>query len=183
MTGFFSSIGGYISHIGNVLSTITNDSLLGKLLIGTGAVALAYITPIVGLLITCFALTAVDMLYGIAVAKKQKQKITSDKNWQGTICKLWHELVLLLSARLVEFTVLGTSGVFVLTGGITVIISLTELWSIIENLNTINPNGPWKILGKFLKKKGEEYVGMHLDLDKKHESDTHVVKRPPKRRR
>jgi hypothetical protein len=72
MTGFFSSIGGYISHIGNVLSTITNDSLLGKLLIGTGAVALAYITPIVGLLITCFALTAVDMLYGIAVAKKQK---------------------------------------------------------------------------------------------------------------
>lgn len=49
-------------------------------------------------------------------------------------------------ARLIEFTVLDYSGVFVLTGGITVIISLTELWSIIENLNTLYPKGPWKVL-------------------------------------
>jgi len=55
--------------------------------------------------------------------------------------------------------------VFVLTGGTTVIIALTELWSIIENLNTINPHGPWKALGKFLKKKGEDYIGTEIDLD------------------
>jgi hypothetical protein len=66
----------------------------------------------------------------------------------------------------VEFTVLGAEGVFVLTGGVTVIVSLTELWSIIENLNTLYPKGPWKILGAFLKKKGEEYTGIELDLDK-----------------
>jgi hypothetical protein len=41
------------------------------MMIGAGAVLTAYITPIVGLLVTCFALTAVDMIYGIAVARKQ----------------------------------------------------------------------------------------------------------------
>lgn len=162
---FFSSIGSYFTHIQEMLNAITGDSLFGKLLVGAGAVATAYFTPIVGLIVTCFALTAVDMIYGFAVARKQHQKITSDKNWQGTICKLWHEMVLLFLARLIEFTVLDASGVFILTGGVTVIISLTELWSIIENLNTLNPKGPWKVLGAFLKKKGEEYTGIELELD------------------
>jgi len=50
------------------------------------------------------------------------------------------------------------------------------LWSIIENLNTIDPNGPWRILGKFLKKKGEDYTGIELDFDKnEHTDDTKVV--------
>ena len=41
------------------------------MMIGAGAVLTAYITPIVGLLVTCFALTTADMIYGIAVARKQ----------------------------------------------------------------------------------------------------------------
>ena len=61
---------------------------------------------------------------------------------------------------------------FVLTGGATVIIGLTEFWSILENLNTLNPNGPWRSLGKFLKKKGEEYIGTEIDL-KEHDDTKH----------
>ena len=64
---------------------------------------------------------------------------------------------------MLEFTVLGSAGVFVLTGGATVIIGLTELWSILENLNTLNPKGPWRALGKFLKKKGEDYTGINIE--------------------
>lgn len=45
------------------------------------------------------------------------------------------------------------------------------MWSIIENLNTVDPNGPWKIIGKFLKKKGEDYTGIELELN----SDEHNV--------
>lgn len=87
-------------------------------------------------------------------------------------------------ARLIEFTVLDYSGVFVLTGGITVIISLTELWSIIENLNTLYPNGPWKVLKAFLKKKGEDYTGIELDnLDDEHSNDNNVGHKPQKYRR
>jgi hypothetical protein len=147
-------------------------------LIGAGAVMAAYLSPIIGLLVTCFVLTLVDMGYGIAVAKKQKKKITSDRNWHGTISKLWHEVLLIGMARLVEFTVLGSEGVFILTGGITVIVSLTELWSIIENLNTLYPNGPWKLIGAFLKKKGEDYVGMNIDIENGTVDDINVVEEP-----
>nr|DAV06134.1 MAG TPA: holin [Bacteriophage sp.] len=74
---------------------------------------------------------------------------------------------------MLEFNVLGTDGVFVLTGGATVIITLTELWSILENLNTLNPNGPWRALGKFLKKKGESYTGVELNLNEYDKDDSH----------
>lgn len=178
------SIGTFIRHVADTVNTITNGSAWGKFWVAAGAVFTAYITPIVGLLVTCFALTAVDMLYGLAVARKQQQKITSDKNWHGTLEKLFHEVTLLGMARLIEFTVMGTEGVFVLTGGITVIIALTELWSIIENLNTLYPKGPWKILGAFLKKKGEDYVGMELELNKdEHTDDTNVAEKSLEDRR
>lgn len=182
--GFFSSAGSFVQHIKNTINAITQGNMWSNITIGAGALLTAYITPIVGLLVTCFTLTVADMFYGIAVAKKQKQKITSDKNWHGTLCKLWHEVMLIGMARLVEFTVLGSEGVFVLTGGITVIIALTELWSIIENLNTLYPNGPWKILKAFLKKKGEDYTGIELELDKdEHSNDTNVVNEPQEDRR
>ncbi|MEE3413813.1 MAG: hypothetical protein VZR53_00390 [Prevotella sp.] len=67
---------------------------------------------------------------------------------------------------------------FILTGGVTAIITLTELWSIIENLNTLDPKGPWKLLGKFLRKKGEDYTGIDLNFDDDDTNDTPVVKEP-----
>lgn len=175
---FFGSIGEYVSHLGDALGSITQNNAIANVLIGAGAVMAAYLSPIIGLLVTCFVLTLVDMGYGIAVAKKQKKKITSDRNWHGTISKLWHEVLLIGMARLVEFTVLGSEGVFILTGGITVIVSLTELWSIIENLNTLYPNGPWKLIGAFLKKKGEDYVGMNIDIENGTVDDINVVEEP-----
>lgn len=171
----FGSIGTFLQHISNTINTITHGSAMSKACIAAGSILTAYITPVVGLLVTCFALTAVDMMYGIAVARKQHKKITSDKNWHGTLAKLFHEITLLCMARLVEFTVVGSEGVFVLTGGITVIISITELWSIIENLNTLYPKGPWKILGAFLKKKGEDYTGIELELNDNGHTDNHTV--------
>lgn len=183
MTGWFESIGKYITHIGDSISALTQNSAIANMMIGAGAVLGAYFAPIVGLIITCFVLTAIDMGYGIAVAKKLKKKITSEKNWSGTITKIWHELLLLGMARLVEFTVLGSEGVFVLTGGITIIVSLTELWSIIENLNTLYPDGPWKLIGAFLKKKGEDYIGMDINLKDGDTDDTDVVEEPLEDRR
>ena len=109
-----------------------------------GTAITAFYSPIAALLIACFAFTAVDMFYGIKVACKQNKKIESHKGWKGTLTKLADEMVIISLARLLELAVLGEQGVFVLTGGSTVIIALTELWSILENLNTLNPDGPWK---------------------------------------
>lgn len=158
-----------------MFASISGGTVLGKCLVASGALLTAFFVPIVGLLVTCFATTFIDMIYGMKVARKFNKKITSGKNWKGTLHKLKDELLILSLARLIEFTVLGSEGVFVLTGGATIIISLTELWSIIENLNTLDPTGPWKVLKKFLRKKGEDYTGITLEeLDDEHTSDTEV---------
>lgn len=155
-----------LNSVGNMFSQLSNGTTVGKLAITAGALLTSYITPIFGLLVLCFICSVIDMLYGIKVAKKQHIKITSKKNWKGTLGKIKDEFVLILLAHLIEFTVLGDDVAFILSGGITVIIALTELWSILENLNTLNPDGPWRPLGKFLKKKGEDYIGVELDLNK-----------------
>jgi phage-related holin len=115
------------------------------------------------------------MIFGMKVARRFKKKIESGKNWRGTIRKIIDEFTIILIAHGIEWAVLDQSGVFVLTGGVTAIVTLTELWSIIENLNTIDPKGPWQILGKFLKKKGEDYTGIELDFNNEHTDDNKVV--------
>jgi hypothetical protein len=62
-----------------------------------------------------------------------------------------------------------------LTGGVTAIIALTEFWSVIENLNTIDPKGPWRVLGKFLRKKGEDYTGIELNFNENERTDDNKV--------
>lgn len=152
-----------LNSIVHMYNTISGDTTLGKIGITTGALIVSYIAPISGLLLSCFAFTVTDLVYGIKVAKRQGQKITSEKGWKGTLKKILDEFTIILLARLLELSVIGEHGVFVLTGGTTVIIALTELWSILENLNTLNPNGPWRCLSKFLRKKGEEYTGVDFD--------------------
>ena len=164
-----------LTSMWNAFDAFSAQTWYGKLLIGAGTALTAVYSPIAALLVCCFAFTAADMFYGIKVACKQKRKITSNKNWKGTIVKLLDEFALISLARLLEYSVLSSDNVFILTGGITIIISLTELWSILENLNTLNPSGPWKALGKFLKKKGEDYIGTEIDLNDEHIDSTKPV--------
>lgn len=173
---FMQSIGHVWSSIITAINSISGNTFVGKTIIATGALLTAYFTPIIGLLITCFATSFVDMVYGIQVAKMQHSKITSSKTRRGTWNKMKAEFAIIALARLLEFTVVGTTGVFVLTGGATVIITLTELWSILENLNTLYPNGPWRSLGKYLKKKGEAYIGIDLDFNKDDKHDNSNIK-------
>lgn len=154
-----------LASVGNMFQGLSAGTPIGKAGIVLGALAAAFYSPILPLLTTCFAFSAADMYYGIKVAVKNHKKIQSSKSWKGTLRKLADEWVIISLARLLELSVLGEQGVFVLTGGATVIIALTELWSILENLNTLNPKGPWRSLGKFLKKKGENYIGTEIDLD------------------
>lgn len=173
---FMQSIGHVWSSIITAINSISGNTFVGKTIIATGALLTAYFTPIIGLLITCFVTSFVDMVYGIQVAKMQHSKITSSKTRRGTWNKIKAEFAIIALARLLEFTVVGTTGVFVLTGGATVIITLTELWSILENLNTLYPNGPWRSLSKYLKKKGEAYTGIDLDFNKDDKHDNSNIK-------
>lgn len=152
--------------MGHMFHSLSGNTWLGKVAIAGGALLTAYFTPIVGLLAACFTCSVVDMCYGIKVAAKQGQKITSKKNWKGTLIKIKDEFALILLAHLIEYVLFGADAQVILSGGITAIVTLTELWSILENLNTLNPDGPWRALSRFLKQKGEEYTGIELDLNK-----------------
>lgn len=167
-----------LQHIGNAINQMVNGSAIGKVFIGLGSAVIGYLAPIKWLLCICFATTVIDMFYGIKVAKNSNKKIESGRNWTGTIRKLWHEFIIIALAHGIEWSILDETGVFLLTGGVTAIITLTELWSIIENLNTLDPTGPWRMLGKFLKKKGEDYTGIELDFKDEHTNDSSVAEKP-----
>lgn len=170
---------GTFSKIGQAINGITQGTTVGKAIVAIGAAIAGFVAPVIGLLAICFATTIVDMICGIRVARKFKKKIESGKNWSGTLRKILDELTIILLAHGIEWTVIDQEGVFILTGGATVIITLTELWSIIENLNTIDPKGPWRMLGKFLKKKGEDYTGIDLDFkENEHTDDSNVAEKP-----
>ena len=167
-----------LSHLNRLFQSISTalngwaqGSVVGSMLLGAGVAITSFLAPIKSLLLICFATTVVDMFFGLRVARKFKKKIESGKNWMGTLRKIIDEFTIIALAHGIEWAVLDESGVFLLTGGVTAIVTLTELWSIIENLNTIDPKGPWKILGAFLKKKGEDYTGIELDFENEHNSD------------
>lgn len=160
-----------IKSMGHAINGWAQGTVTGNILIGIGAAIAGFVAPISDLLLICFATTIVDMIFGIRVARKFKRKIESNKNWKGTLRKIIDEFTILLLAHGIEWSILDESGVFLLTGGVTAIITLTELWSIIENLNTVDPTGPWKVLGAFLKKKGEDYTGVELNFDKNEHND------------
>lgn len=160
-----SHISETLQNIGHTLNSMVNGSSIGKFLVGVGSAVISYFAPIWYLLVICFATTLLDMIYGMKVARKFKKKLESGKNWQGTIRKIKDEAIILALLHGLEWAVMDESGVFLLTGGATVVITLTELWSIIENLNTLDPQGPWRMLGKFLRKKGEDYTGIELFED------------------
>ena len=167
-----------LSNIYNTLNSMLNGSVIGKVLLGASSAIVSYLAPIWYLLVICFATTIVDMIYGIKVARKFKKKIESGRNWAGTLRKIRDEAIILALLHGLEWAVVDESGVFILTGGAAVIITLTEIWSILENLNTLDPKGPWRMLGKFLRKKGEDYVGIELNNNDKHTDDNEDGNKP-----
>lgn len=170
-----------LASIGNTFNTISNGTEIGKLAVATSAILVAYISPIVGLLVACFACSITDMIYGIKVAKRLGKKITSKKNWKGTLTKIKDEFTLILLAHLLEY-VIGYGDNFILSGGIAVIICLTEILSILENLNTLNPEGPWKLISKFLKKKGSDIMDIDDNIIQQNDDDNKLVNKQQKNR-
>lgn len=170
-----------LASIGNTFNTISNGTEIGKLAVAASAILVAYISPIVGLLVACFACSITDMIYGIKVAKRLGKKITSKKNWKGTLIKIKDEFTLILLAHLLEY-VIGYGDNFILSGGIAVIICLTEILSILENLNTLNSEGPWKLISKFLKKKGSDIMDVDDNIIQQNDDDNKLVNKQQKNR-
>lgn len=146
------------------LSRLTMDTGIGKYLIMASAFLSTFFLPILPILLITFIATIVDMYYGIKVARMNGVEPQSRYMWTGTLRKIRDTFVIITMAHAIETTIISK---FIespiLVGGASIIITLTEMWSILENMNTLNPKGPWRVLGKFLKKKGSTYLNVDLD--------------------
>ena len=89
-----------LTSIGNMFEGLSAGTTIGKILIAAGSMLTAFYSPIVALLVCCFAFTATDMFYGLKVARKLNKKLTSNKNWKGTITKLLDEWIIISLAML-----------------------------------------------------------------------------------
>lgn len=154
-----------LTSIGTTLNTVASN-FYSKLAVLTAATATAFFTPIAGLIIACFLLNVADLITGLEVAIKQGKTLWSRKTWTGTIKKIRQESAVIILTHVIEhFAMSAITTTTVISGGVTILICLTELWSILENLNTVNPNGPWRILKQFLKQKGEQYTGVEININ------------------
>lgn len=154
---------GGIRSIDTTLNTIANNSIAVKVWIACCAFVSGFFVPIQFCILFVFCMILLDMYYGIKVSVKLKLKIESSKSWNGTIRKMRDTFLLLCSIRGMEYFIINTwLDTKMLTCSTALLISLTEIWSVLENLNTLDPNGPWKLVSKFLRKKGEEYTGIDI---------------------
>ena len=152
-----------IYSINNTLNLIANNSVLTKVWITFCAFLTGFFVPVQFCILFVFCMILLDMYYGIKASIKLKRKIESSISWNGTIRKMRDTFLLLCSIRGIEYFLIDAIVTTkVLTCGTALLISLTELWSVLENLNTIDPTGPWKLVSKFLRTKGEEYTGIDI---------------------
>lgn len=110
-----------------------------KLLLATVAV----FAPIQGMIIACFALVLIDLLTGIFAAKKRAEAITSS-GLRRTAVKLFvYEAAIMLGFITQQYlTGPNIPVVSIITG----FVGITELLSVLENLNTISGNDLLKAL-------------------------------------
>jgi len=102
-----------------------------KFLIG---IALVF-APVKQMLITAFCLVLADMLFGIFAARKRKDPITS-AGLGRTLVKIFVYSMSICLGFLTEHYLTG--GTFPILSIITSLIGLTEIKSILENLNEIS---------------------------------------------
>jgi hypothetical protein len=104
---------------------------------------LAVFAPEKAAISTAFILILCDLITGVWAAKKQGQAITSG-GLKMTIYKIvFYELAICMGF-LAQTYLTGT--VLPVCNLITSVIGLTEMTSILENLQTINPNISWASL-------------------------------------
>lgn len=120
-------------------------------------------TPLWTVLFILLLIILIDAYLGGKIAFKNQKKFESRRLWKtlhkfgwcGAI--IWFanqidaNILVSIDAHLVEFFAGLIAGV--------------ELWSVIENLATLYPDGPWKLLNKFIRKKGEKYLDITIDRE------------------
>ncbi len=112
---------------------------LDSLLLATAAV----LAPIRAVVIATVVLVFIDLITGIMAAKKQGKKITSS-GFNRTIAKLFLYQTAILMAFLVQQYFTGDT--FPASKIVSALIGLTELSSVLENINILSGTNLFKVV-------------------------------------
>lgn len=158
------SIAECIDQIGTAVDAIANHSFINKICVLVSSFFTSFFLPIQFMIIFCMVLFLMDMYYGFKVARLLNNGIDPNRNWEGVLNKMKNAGFLLCAIHGIEYFILSQfTTTLVLTTCSSVLIAGTTLLSILENLNTMDPKGPWRLLGVYLKKKGKDYTEVDLD--------------------
>lgn len=114
-----------------------------KLLQNLAIAILAVLAPIKAVLLTTMVLVASDLVLGVIAAHKRKEKITS-QGLRRTAAKLFVYEMAIMLGFLAETYLIGP--IAPVSKVISAFIGLTELKSIVENLNDISGQSVFKVL-------------------------------------
>lgn len=122
-----------------------------------------FLLPIWVPIIAVGILIIIDMILGIRVSLSNGEKVQSRKFW-STIKKLCFSSLMICCGHLVDEYIISSIDLH-LVEGFAGLVAGVELWSMVENLQTLDPTGPWKIFSKFIKKKGEKYLDITINKE------------------
>lgn len=150
----------------NYFKELTSEGpikFLSCIFMAMGSWVLGSFAPIWTVLLIVTILVFTDAFLGCKVARSKGLKCEA-RRFQRTLKKLvWCTALIWFANRIdVDILVSFNAHLVEIFAGV---ISGVELWSMLENLNTLFPNGPWKILSKVLRTKGEKYLDITIDKE------------------
>lgn len=133
------------------------------LITGTFSWVAGSFTPLWTVLFILLLIILVDAYLGGKIAFKNQKKFESRRLWK-TLRKFGWCGVIIWFANQIDANILASIDAH-LVEFFAGLIAGVELWSVIENLATLYPDGPWKLLNKFIRKKGEKYLDITIDRE------------------
>lgn len=119
------------------------------------------LAPVQAICAVVLCVILLDFYLGCRVSFKYNRKPESKKFW-NTIVKMLEASLIIVCSHYIDFTIFKSVDLKLveITSGAIV---GTEFWSMFESLSDLYPKGPWRILRKYIKKKGEKYLDITIN--------------------
>lgn len=115
--------------------------------------SVAVLMPIKAVLVAAFVLCLFDLVLGVSAAVRQKQKITSKGLGRSVVKLLVYEIAIIAGFIVQKYLIQDSVPLVNLIGGL---IGVTELISVLENVNKINGSNLFAGIIKMLESKSNK---------------------------
>lgn len=148
----------------NYFKELVNDGpikFVACLLSGAMGWLSTFFAPIWTVIVVVCVFILIDAILGTKVSITRGGKFESRRLW-STLKKFGNCAMIISCCHLMDTEIVKSIDIH-LVEGFSGIVCGVELWSMIENLQAIDPTGPWKIFSKFIRSKGEKYLDITIE--------------------